>query len=543
MNPSSFSLADLFAIAAATVPERDAVVIGGQSRTYGEMAARIERLAAWLHTQGIGAGDVVGLQMYNCAEYLEAFLAACRVRAVPANINYRYVTDELRYLYDNAGIKALFYSAELEPAVADALDAAPELRVKVRTGGGQPALAGAVSFDAALDAAGADALAALATVACADNDLSLLYTGGTTGKPKGVMWPHRDLFFGSLGGGVAYLPGTAPIATPDALADCIRKGHPLRFMPVAPLMHGAAHWATMVSLYAGHTVVLNDQHHFDAAHVLDLVTTQRVNGITIVGDAMALPMLDALKAEPGRWDLSALFIFGNGGAVMSTHIKEAMRPFLPANVYFSDGIGSSEGGQFGIGAKPVDGGMIKIAARPELRVLVDGKRFAEPGETGILARSGHLPLGYYRDPVKTAETFVTVAGTRFVITGDAARVADDGSIVIFGRGTLCINSGGEKVFPEEVEETLRRSPQIIDALVVGLPDPRWGQKVVAVVALRPGATLDRDALRALCHQHLAGYKVPKDIVTVPQIQRSAAGKANYVWAKRAAEEALATAQA
>lgn len=534
MNPRTFSLADLFAIAAETVPERDALVIGDTRHTYGEMAARVERLAAWLHQQGIGEGDVVGLQMYNSVEYLEAFLAACRVRAIPANINYRYVADELRHIYDNTGIKALFYSAELETGVAEALDAAPELKVKVRSGGGQPTLAGAVAFE---DCLSADT-AALSAVVCSDDDLSLLYTGGTTGKPKGVMWPHKDLFFGCFGGGAFYTPGEGPIETPEQLAERIRRSHPMRFMPVAPLMHGAAHWATMVSLFAGHTVVLNDQHHFNAEHVLDIAATQKINGITLVGDAMALPILDALKAQPGRWDLSSLFVFGNGGAVMSAHIKDALRPFLPANIYFSDGIGSSEGGQLGMGAKPAAGGMIQIAARPDLSVVVNGERIAVAGETGILARSGYLPLGYYRDPVKSAETFVTIAGTRYALTGDAAKVAEDGSIIVFGRGSNCINTGGEKVFPEEVEEALRRSEDLIDALVVGLPDPRWGQKVVAIVAPRPGVKLDIEALRALCRTHLAGYKVPKDFVEVEEVQRSAAGKASYVWAKQVAMEAL-----
>ena len=537
MIPRSFSLADLFAITAETVPERDALVIGDTRHTYRQMAERVERLAAWLHARGIGQGDVVGLQMYNSAEYLEAFLAACRVRAMPANINYRYVADELRYLYDNAGIKALFYSGELEPAVAEALDAAPGLEVMVCTGGGTPGLPGAVAFENAL----ADDASALHDIRCSDDDLSLLYTGGTTGKPKGVMWPHKDLFFGSLGGGAFYTPGSGPVETPGELAERIRKAHPMRFMPVAPLMHGAAHWATMVSLFAGHTVVLNDQQHFEAIHVLDIVARQKVNGLTIVGDAMALPILDALKAHPGRWDLSSLFLFGNGGAVMSAHIKEALKPFLPSNVYFSDGIGSSEGGQLGMGAKPAEGGMIKIAARPDLKVVVDGQRIALPGETGILARCGHLPLGYYRDPVKTAETFVTIDNIRYVITGDAARLADDGGIIVFGRGNNCINTGGEKVFPEEVEEVLRMSPDVLDAVVVGLPDPRWGQQVTAVIAPRPGVTLDNAALKALCHEHLAGYKVPKAIVAVPEVLRSAAGKANYVWAKEVAQQALATA--
>ncbi|HQR02789.1 MAG: AMP-binding protein [Proteobacteria bacterium] len=535
----NYSLADLFAIAAETVPDRIAVMIGDESHTFRSMAARIERLAAWLHAQGIGEGDVVGLQMYNSAEYLETFLAACRVRAVPANFNYRYVADELRYLYSNSRIKALFYSEDLESAVAEALDAAPELKVKVRSGAGRPTVKGAVSFT---DAISMTDLSGLRNVRGQDTDISLLYTGGTTGKPKGVMWPHKEFFFGCLGGGGYFLPTEGPVKNPEELADRILKGPVIRFMPVAPLMHGAAHWATMVALYAGHTVVLNDQTHFNAEHVLDLVARHQVNSLTVVGDAMALPILDALRAHRGRWDLSRLAIFGNGGAVLSGHVMDALKEFFPPHIYFSNGIGSSEGGQFGMGARSTDGGMLKIAARPDLAVLVDGKRLATPGETGILARGGMVPLGYFGDPAKTAETFVTIDGRRYAITGDAAKVGEDGAIVVFGRGSNCINTGGEKVFPEEVEEVLRMSPEISDAVVVGMPDPRWGQKVVAVVSPRPGVSFDAKSLRELCRQHLAGYKVPKDVIPVAEVFRSAAGKANYVWAKTVAEAALADAQ-
>lgn len=537
MSTRTFCMADLFAIAAATVPERDALIIGEQRSTYREMAARIDQLATWLHQQGIGRGDVVGLQMYNSPEYLEAFFAATRIGAVPANINYRYVADELRYLYDNAGIKALFYSPQVEQAVAAALDAAPNLRVKVCIGDTVPQLAGAVPFAQAL----VEDTSALAAIPCSDDDISLLYTGGTTGKPKGVMWSHKNLFFGCLGAGCAYTPQEGPIRTPDELADRIGKAHPMRFMPVAPLMHGAAQWATLVSVFAGHTVVLNDQHHFDPVHILDLISEHKVNGITIVGDAMALPLLEALQAEPERWDLSSLFVFGNGGAPMSAHLKEGLRPFLPPNVYFSDGIGSSEGGQFGIGGKPAEGGVIRIPAHPQLRVIVEengGQRFAAEGETGILARSGFLPAGYYGDPEKTAETFVTIEGTRYAITGDAAYASADGSITVLGRGSNCINSGGEKIYPEEVEEVLRMNKELTDALVVGMPDPRWGQKVVALVSVTDESKFDAEAVRDFCRQHLAGYKVPKEILVVDQVQRTAVGKANYVWAKQAASQAL-----
>ncbi len=538
MTQRSFCMADLFAIAAQTVPERDALIIGDQHTSYRDMAVRIERLAAWLHAQGVVRGDVVGLQMYNSPEYLEAFFAATRIGAVPANINYRYVADELRYIYDNTGLKVLFYSPEVEDAVETALDAAPDLRIKVCIGGVTPRLAGAVAY---ADTLGCDP-ATLADVPCSEDDISLLYTGGTTGKPKGVMWSHKNLFFGCLGAGCAYTPQEGPIHTPEQLADRIGKGHPMRFMPVAPLMHGAAQWATLVSIFAGHTVVLNDQHHFDAVHVLDILSSKKVNGITIVGDAMALPLLEALQANPGRWDLSTLFVFGNGGAPMSAHIKEALRAFLPPNVYFSDGIGSSEGGQFGIGGKPAEGGVIRIPASPQLRVIVTengSHRFAATGETGILARSGFLPDGYYRDPVKTAETFVNIDGTRYAITGDAAFSSEDGAITVLGRGSNCINSGGEKIYPEEVEEVLRMSNLLTDALVVGMPDPRWGQKVVALVSVADRDRFDAEAVRNFCRQHLAGYKVPKEVIVVDEVRRTAVGKANYVWAKQAAAAAAA----
>ncbi|QDX80606.1 long-chain fatty acid--CoA ligase [Denitratisoma sp. DHT3] len=530
----TYNLADLFDIVAEAVPDREAVVIGDKRISYRQLAERIDRLAVWLHGQGIGAGDTVGLQLYNTEEYLEAFMAACKVKAMPVNINYRYVAEELRYIYDNARLKALFYSPELEAGVQEALDAAPDLKAIVRQGIGQPAIARAVAYDAALAAA----QGSVADIARSDDDISLLYTGGTTGMPKGVMWPHKALFFSALGGGGAFNPAAGPVKAPEELAERAQQGFAMRVMPVAPLMHGAALWATLISLFSGHTIVLNEQHHFDAEHILDLMTREKIGSISIVGDAMAMPILEALRASPGRWDLSSMFAFGSGGALFSAHIKEALKEFLPPHAIFTDGVGSSEGGQFGLGSKPSGDGMIKLAPRPDLTVVVDAVRLAKPGEMGILSRAGLVPVGYFGDPRKSAETFVAIDGVRYAITGDQARLEEDGSIVVFGRGSNCINTGGEKVFVEEVEEALRRHAAVADALVVGLPDPRWGSKVVAVVALKPGTSTSPDELRAHSREHLAGYKVPKEVVFVDAMRRSPSGKADYRWAKSAAETAL-----
>jgi len=529
----TFNLADLFDIAAEAVADREAVVVGATRLSYRQLADRVSRLASWLHARGIGDGDTVGLHLYNGNEYLEAYLAACKVKAVPVNINYRYLADELRYLYGNSGLKALFYSAKLAANVQEARDAAPGLKVIVRVGDDATVLAGEVAYPTALATSpgGAD------HIVRSDDDISVLYTGGTTGKPKGVMWPHKAYFFSALGGGGAMNPELGPIHAPEELGERAGSGFPLRGMPVAPLMHGSALWAALIGLFAGHTVFLSERHHFEAEHILDLLVREKIHSISIVGDAMAVPILDALRAHPGRWDLSNLMAFANGGALFSAHVKKGLQEILP-RLLIVDGAGSSEAGMFSPGSQPTTAGLLKLPPSPHLKVLAEGKRVAAPGEQGILARTGLVPIGYLGDPEKTAETFIDFEGQRWVLTGDIARLEEDGSIVVFGRGSNCINTGGEKVFVEEVEEAVRRHPAVLDCLVVGLPDPRWSNKVVAVVARRPGATVDAGALRAHCRKHLAGFKVPKDVVFVDTMQRSPAGKGDYRWAKSAAAAAL-----
>lgn len=523
MQPT-YSLADLFERVAATVPDRLAVICGDIKVTYAQLDERANRLAAILQQQGIGPGDTVGLQLYNGSPYLEGFLAACKLRALPVNINFRYVAHELRYIYENAELKALLCAAELDPIVDSIISDFPGIKVRLSSG---------EAYEAALAASSP----VYEVPVRSDDDLSLLYTGGTTGMPKGVMWPHRALFFGALGGG-GYYRKEGPIKTPQEIVDVVRNGYALRYLAVAPLMHGSALWASLASLFSGQTVLMRPELDFEAEVIWDLAEREQANIISIVGDAMAMPMLQALQAHPGRWDLSKIMHFGSGGGLFSLHLQDGLQAFIP-NGKVADSIGSSEGGVLGSGSRPQSGaGFIKLAPRPDLKVMAeDRSRFVGPGEEGVMVRVGHVPAGYFGDPKKSAETFFVINGERCANTGDMARVEADGSIVVLGRGSQCINTGGEKVFPEEVEEVLHTHPAVEDALVVGIADERWGQRVSAVVSLRPGTEVSDAELKAFCREYLAGYKVPKTLLLVEQVSRSAAGKADYRWARARLEEA------
>jgi fatty-acyl-CoA synthase len=302
-------------------------------------------------------------------------------------------------------------------------------------------------------------------------------------------------------------------------------------------MHGAAMWAALASLFAGHTLVLQSAPGFDPRTVLDLVARHRVNILVIVGDGMARPLADALAAEPGRWELASLVHVGSGGAVFSQAVQQALREHLPRTM-MSSSLGSTEAGTLGAGAAGGEG-LMRFPARPDLLVVVDGQRLAQPGETGVLARGGPMPVGYLGDPERTARTFALVEGRRLSITGDLARLEADGSITVLGRGSTCINSGGEKVFPEEVEQALKSHPAVLDALVVGQADERWGERVAAVVALRAGAAVDASALQEHCRASIAGYKIPRAIVFTDGVRRSNTGKPDYGWAKETVAAATA----
>jgi len=524
----TFNLADLFEVVAEAVPDRTAFICGDQHLSFHELDQRATRLASALQNRGIGRGDNVGIELFNSAEYLETFLACCKIGAVPANVNYRYVAEELHYLLGSLELKALFFDESVAGEVGKIADQLPKLRLKVQAGNGAEVNVGAgVTPYEALLALGSTTLSAPGR---SDNDQYLLCTGGTTGMPKGVVWPHKSLFMGALGGGGIYFQ-RPPIENPEDLAALVASAPPLSFFAIAPMMHGAAMWGSLISLLAGHAVVVNDQHHFDAEHILDIIERDQINIISMVGDAMALPLVKALEAHPGRWQLDRLMVVGNGGAVLSAQLQQRLKAALP-RVALSNGMGSSETGLMGSGEKPTKGdGFMVLKARPDLAVLSEDRQILnQPGDIGILARNGYTPIAYYGDAKKSAEVFVTVQDRLWVLSGDNARIDEDGNIVVLGRGSQCINTGGEKVFPEEVEEAVRRYAAVADVLVVGLPDDRWGQKVAAVVEIAAGHAFDGPEFERICRERLSGYKVPKAVFLTDRVQRSPAGKADYRWA-------------
>lgn len=527
--PKTFNLADLLEVVCDAVPDRLAFLCGAQQLRFRELNTRSNQLAHAFRAMGLRRGDHVGIELYNSAAYMEAFFACCKIGAVPVNINYRYVSDELQYLFSTLDIRAVVYHGAFADELVKAAPKLPKLehRIQVRYGADTLPLApGALDYETLL----AQGSETLDDPDRSDNDLYLLCTGGTTGMPKGVMWPHRALFMGALGGGGIYFR-RPPIAQPEDLASLVPAGPAMRFFAIAPMMHGAANWSSLISLFAGHTVVVNDRNHFDAEYIWDVVERDQVHIISVVGDAMAQPLVQALEQHPGRWTLNTLQVVGNGGAALSSGMQQRIQSALP-HVYVSNGIGSSETGVIGSGQAPKDHeGLLVLPAGPDLAIIDEQHRMiTTAGEVGVLARTGHTPIGYYGDPDKTAATFVPIDGKLWVLSGDQARLDDEGRIVVLGRGSQCINTGGEKVFPEEVEGAIRHYPAVADVLVVGLPDERWGHRVTAVVQVAPGQPFDPAEMERICRQRLSGYKVPKSVVLADCIQRSPAGKADYRWA-------------
>jgi acyl-CoA synthetase (AMP-forming)/AMP-acid ligase II len=528
-----YNLADLWERVVDTVPDHEALVCGDRRLTFAEEDERATRLAHALAARGIGPGDHVACYLYNSIEYLEVMLAAFKLRAVPINVNYRYVEDELRYLLDDADVKAVVFHREFAPKLAAIRGSLPDLHtyLAVDDGTAPDQLEGldALDYESTLAAGSPERSFGPRSA----DDLYILYTGGTTGMPKGVMWRHEDLFFGALGGAGG---GGKPITTPEEIAERCTVPR-TRCVPACPFMHGTAHWMGFSALFTGGAVVIPAEHHLDALALWQLVERDQANFMVIVGDAFARPMLDALNTEAGRaLDVSPLRVLLSGGAILSPSLKRELVDRLP-DVLVVDGYGASETGGQGQSVV-VSGGDIPTA--PQFRVsddtLVLGEdlRPAPAGVVGLLARRGPIPLGYYKDPEKTAATFPVIDGVRWAVPGDHAVCDDDGLITLLGRGSVSINTGGEKVYPEEVESVLKGHDEVIDAVVVGLPDPRWGERVVAVVQSRPGTAPSLDALQDHARRHLARYKVPRQVVFVEVIVRSPSGKPDYRWAKATA---------
>lgn len=532
-----FNIADMYEMVADKIPSRDALVCGEQRATYAQLEQRANQLAHHLTQEGVKAGDHVGLYLYNCNEYLEGMLACFKIRAVPINVNYRYVEDELLYIFDNADMVACIHNQEFTPHIAQVKDSAPDLKTFVYvtdSSGSDAGTIGSQEYEAVL----ATQSDARDFAERADDDLFILYTGGTTGMPKGVMWPHKAVFYAAMGGGGWFHPDGA-ITEPEQIAERIGD-FPIVGMALAPLMHGACWWYACIQLLAGNSVILNPGRTLVGEEVWDIVAKEKVNSISIVGDAMAVPLLDALEGNPGRWDLSSVFNIGSGGAVFSESKQEAFRQHFP-NVFISNSFGSSESGNMGFDGGGKKGQGLGNVVKDEFMSVVsdvegEPHRHVERGEMGIFARSGHIPVGYYNDPVKTAKTIVDVDGKPWLLLGDEARREDDDTITVYGRGSNCINSGGEKIFPEEVEQALKSHPAIFDCLVVATPDERFGSKVTAVVAARGDATLTLEDVQAEARKTIAGYKVPRELHVVDEVPRAPSGKPAY---PKALEIALA----
>jgi acyl-CoA synthetase (AMP-forming)/AMP-acid ligase II len=519
----TYNFADVWEAVSDRIADRIAITCAGHHLTYRELEERANRLAHHLAAHGVGPGDHVGVYLTNGPEYLETMLAAWKLRAVPINVNFRYVAGELRYLFADAAPVAVVYGAEFADRMAEVVPEVPSIRHTLATGD---------EYEAALAAASPERDFGPRS----DDDLYVIYTGGTTGMPKGVVWRQADAFFACIGGGDPMRMSGA-VSKPAEVLDRIIDFEFCAY-PLAPLMHAAAQWTSLSWLYCGGRVVLNPGS-FDPKQVWATIGPEKVNTLIIVGDAMARPLADEWDAS-GPYEVDSLYAVGSGGAPLSAHLKERFHRMLP-NAMITDGFGSSETGAQG-SQRIQPGAESKGVTRFErlgegTTVLDDDRKEVQPGSgvVGRVALSGRIPLRYHNDPAKTAETFVEVDGTRWVVTGDMATVEADGSITLLGRGSVSINTGGEKVFPEEVESVLKGHPAVYDAVVVGVPDERWGERVCAVVAVTPGATPPTlGELAAFARERLAGYKVPRELVVVDEVVRSPVGKADYRWAKRAA---------
>jgi 3-oxocholest-4-en-26-oate---CoA ligase len=539
MESVEWSLPAVFDVLAAAAPDRDMLVWKDTRRTYAEVATRTRNLAAFLARHGIGARRerselerwecgqaTVALLLYNCPEYVESMLGCFRARAVPFNVNQHYRPEEVRSLLDTVGAEAVVYHRALGPLVGEAASGRSLVLVDVDDGSEVSALPGSTSFE---DAAGKPSVAANLPVPSPD-DLYLMCTGGTTGSPKGVLWRQGDIFTAAMGGTEG--------ASRESLTAKAKAGGGTWFA-APPLMHAAAQWTVFAAIHSGATIVLHDDRaRFDARTILETVVRERVTFMSIVGDAFAGRLIDELRKN--RYDVASLHTIATGGATTSESAKEALLELLP-QITIVDGYGASETGGMAFGAT-------RRAARSQgftpgagAAVLsADRRRFLAPGddEAGWTARRGRVPLGYLGDPKKTEETFPIIDGQRVAVPGDRARLTSDGVIVLLGRDSLVVNSGGEKIFVEEVEEVIRGHSDVVDALVVGRPSSSFGEEVVAIVQLRPEATLGAHELREFTARSIARFKAPRAIAFCERIQRHASGKPDYQWARSVAAQAI-----
>ena len=515
--------------------DRAAVISDGRKTLWRDFDDRAARIAQVLTEHGLGVDSKVGTYLHNSVEYLESQYAAFKIRGCPINVNYRYKADELVYLLDNADVEAVVYQAAYAMRIWEIRDQLPKVKVFIQVDDGTEALLdGAIDYETAISRA--EPMPRLERPA---SDVYMLYTGGTTGMPKGVMYPGGEFCAGltAMGAmGRELPPPTCIEEYPDYLA---RVTSPPVSLVACPLMHGTGMWiGAIVPMSAGGTVVLTSKLGLDPDLLWGLVEENSVTDLVIVGDAFARPMLAALDDAEKRghaYDISTLQRITSSGVMWSSEIKQGL--LRHNDMVLNDIMGSTEGGM-GSSVTTREGAAktAKFQLNEGVAVFTDDGRRVEPGsgEIGKVATSGSVPIGYYKDPVKSAETFREIDGVRYSFPGDYAQVEADGSITLLGRGSVCINTAGEKVFPEEVEEAVKRHPAVADALVGGGADARFGERVVAVASYRRGESCDETAVIDFARDHLAGYKLPKHVLFVDQVQRAPNGKADYKWAKKAA---------
>ena len=540
----ALNIADLAEHAIDAVPDRVALICGDDQLTYAQLEEKANRLAHYLIDQGVNKDDKVGLYCRNRIEIVIAMLGIVKAGAILVNVNYRYVEGELKYLFENSDMVALVHERRYADRVANVLPETPNVKtvLVVEDGTEDPSgdfrKYGGVEFYSAIAQGSPERDFGDRSA----DDIYLLYTGGTTGFPKGVMWRHEDIYR-VLFGGTDFATGEFVKDEYD-LAKAAAENPPMIRYPIPPMIHGATQSATWMSIFSGQTTVLAPE--FDADEVWRAIHDHKVNLLFFTGDAMARPLLDTLQAiqkegdGSDSLDLSSLFLLASSAALFSTSIKEKLLELLPNRV-ITDSIGSSETGFGGTsivakGEHHMGGPRVTIDHRTV--VLDEDGNEVEPGSgvRGVIAKKGNIPVGYYKDEEKTRQTFRIYNSVRYAIPGDYAEVEADGTVTMLGRGSVSINSGGEKIYPEEVEAALKGHPDVFDALVVGVPDPRFGQHVAAVVQPRDGARPTLAELDSFVRREIAGYKVPRSLWYVDEVKRSPAGKPDYCWAKDQTEE-------
>ncbi len=540
----ALNIADLFEHAVDAAPDNPAVKVGDRVVTYAELEADANKLAHYLSSQGVKAGDHVAIYAKNSIEHVVAVLAIVKIRAVNINVNYRYVEGELNYLFDNADVVALIHERSYAPLVAACAPKHEKLTTFVT-------IPDVIDPDDASDISSfggvlyADAIAGQSAERDFEersaDDLHIIYTGGTTGFPKGVMWRHED-FWRVLGGGIDFYTGE-PLSEYDQSEQAKLEGRMTTF-PLSPLMHGGAQAGLLMHLFAGHLTIVEPK--FDPQRTWEIIEADKVQLIFMTGDAMARPLIEEYerKAATGTpYDGSSLFAISSSAAIFSPPVKQRWMDAFPDSI-FTDSVGASETGFQGMGMQDNKGAISSdgpvVGLGPSSVVLDDDNRpldlATNIGKIGRLGRGGSVPIGYYKDPVKSAATFLEVDGERYSVPGDFARIEEGNRVTLLGRGSNCVNTGGEKVYPEEVEMAIKGHPAVYDCLVVGLPDEKFGQTVAAVVEPREGHTLELEELREFLRAHLSGYKLPRALTLVPQIPRNATGKAQYPRAKELALE-------